>query len=250
LPFIDRHTLAVISIIGTSLDLLGAMYLAYDLLGGDHGPLRTLTRAVTYGTIFGTGFGLALGPVFGLTAGLAHGITLAWEYSRASRRQPDPGFWVDTAMSAIRGCGYAVGTSYLYGARFGLTFGVLSTAGQALAYRIGIRPSAAYKPSVLPHLNRFLLLTAANRTVGYAIAGYLSSLVAQHREHAVAVGLTTGLVIGVVSALAGPLTPFIEWTADHMPARRMGAFGVGLILVGFLLQSVQYWLVLLDIGVR
>ena len=58
---IDRHTLALLSIIGTSLDMLGAMYLAYDLLGGEHGPLRTLTRAVTYGTLFGVGFGLASG---------------------------------------------------------------------------------------------------------------------------------------------------------------------------------------------
>jgi hypothetical protein len=250
LPFIDRHTLAVVGIIGNALDLLGALYLAYDLLGGDHGPLRTLTRAVTYGTIFGTGFGLALGPVFGLAAGLAHGITLAWEYSRASRHEPDPGFRVDLAMCAIRGCGYAVGASYVFGAWFGVTFGVLSTVGQGIFYRLGVRPSVAYKPSVRPHLTRFLLLAAANRTVGYAIAGYLSSLVAQHREHAVAVGLKAGLAIGVVTALAGPLTPFVEWTADHMPARRMGAFGVGLILIGFLLQSVQYWLVLLDIGVR
>jgi hypothetical protein len=62
----DKHTLALISIIGSSLDVLGAMYLAYDLLGGEHGPLRTLTRAVTYGALFGTGYGLALGPVFGL----------------------------------------------------------------------------------------------------------------------------------------------------------------------------------------
>ncbi len=250
MPFIDRHTLAVVGITGNSLDLLGALYLAYDLLGGDRGPLRTLTRAVTYGTIFGTGFGLALGPVVGLAAGLAHGITLAWEYSRASRQEPDPGFGVDAAMSAIRGCGYAVGTSYVFGARFGVTFGMLSTVGQMLAYRIGIRPSVAYKPSVRPHLNRFLLLAAANRTVGYAIAGYLSSLVAHNQEHAIAVGLKAGLGIGIVTAMAGPLTPFVEWTADHMPARRMGAIGVGLILTGFLLQSVQYWLVLLDIGVR
>ena len=48
---IDKHTIALISIIGCSLDLLGAMYLAYDLLGGEHGPLRTLTRAVTYGGV-------------------------------------------------------------------------------------------------------------------------------------------------------------------------------------------------------
>ena len=62
---IDKHTLALISIVGSSLDVLGALYLAYDLLGGEHGPLRTLTRAVTYGLLFGIGYGLGLGPVFG-----------------------------------------------------------------------------------------------------------------------------------------------------------------------------------------
>ncbi len=36
---IDKHTIALISIIGCSLDLMGAMYLAYDLLGGEHGPV-------------------------------------------------------------------------------------------------------------------------------------------------------------------------------------------------------------------
>src|SRR5882724_4944210 len=161
----DKHALALISIIGTSLDVLGALYLAYDLLGGEHGPLRTLTRAVTYGTLFGTGYGLALGPIFGLASGVAHGITLAWEYSRASRHEPDPGFWVDTAMSAIRGCGFAVGAWYVFGARFGVTFGVLSTAGQMLAYRLGIRPSIAYKASVRTHLTRFMMLAAVNRAV-------------------------------------------------------------------------------------
>src|ERR1700689_1887928 len=135
---IDKHTLALISIIGSSLDVLGALYLAYDLLGGEHGPLRTLTRAVTYGILFGTGYGLALGPVFGLASGLAHGLTLSWEYSRASRHEPEPGFWVDTAMSAIRGCGFALGAAYSFGPPFGIALGVLSTLGQAVAYRIGI----------------------------------------------------------------------------------------------------------------
>jgi hypothetical protein len=36
----DRHALAIVSIIGSSLDVLGSLYLAYDLLGGEHGPLR------------------------------------------------------------------------------------------------------------------------------------------------------------------------------------------------------------------
>lgn len=90
---IDRHALAVVSITGSSLDVLGSLYLAYDLLGGEHGPLRTLTRAVTYGLLFGLGFGDALGPVFGLVSGAAHGVTLAWELSRTARHGPKPGFW-------------------------------------------------------------------------------------------------------------------------------------------------------------
>src|SRR6201987_4687262 len=112
---VDRHTLALISIIGSSLDVLGALYLAYDLLGGEHGPLRTLTRAVTYGILFGCGYGLALGPVFGVVSGLAHGITLAWEYSPAARHEPPASIWVDSAMSAIRGCGFGLGAGYLFG---------------------------------------------------------------------------------------------------------------------------------------
>ena len=246
----DKYTLALIGTVGTSLDVLGTLYLAYDLLGGEHGPLRTLTRAVTYGALFGAGYGLALGPVFGLVSGVAHGITLAWEFSRASRRRPEPGFWMDTAMSAIRGCGFALGAAYLYGAAFGTAFGLLSTAGQAIAYQLGIRPTADYKSAARPRITRFQLLAAANRTVGYAVTGYVSSLVAQQREHAIAVGLKVGLVIGVVTVIFGACTPFIEQIADTVPERRMGVFGVALILMGFTLQSVQYWVTLFDMSAR
>ena len=129
--------------------MLGALYLAYDLLGGEHGPLRTLTRAVTYGALFGTGYGLALGPVFGLVSGRG-----ARHHSRLGVFARFPacaaaGFWLDTAMSAIRGCGFALGASYLFGARFGITFGVLSAAGQAIAYRIGIRPTSTINPPLV-----------------------------------------------------------------------------------------------------
>jgi hypothetical protein len=241
---LDKHTLALISIVGSSLDVLGALYLAYDLLGGEHGPLRTLTRVVTYGALFGTGYGLFLGPVFGLACGLAHGLTFGWELSRASRHA-SPGFWLDSAMSAIRAFGFALGATYLFGAQFGIAFGALSAVGQMIAYRIGIRPDVGYKPATRPRFTRFVMLAALNRTVGYTVAGYVSSLVAHRQDVAIALGLKTGLAIGVVTATIGPCTPFIEWTVDHLPQRRMGVFGVSLILIGFTLQSVQYWTTLL-----
>jgi hypothetical protein len=247
---IDKHTLALISIVGSSLDVLGALYLAYDLLGGEHGPLRTLTRGVTYGALFGAGYGFALGPVFGLASGVAHGTTLAWEFSRASKGRPKSGFWFDTAMSALRGAGFALGAAYLYGWRFGATFGALSTVGQALAYRAGIRPTIDYQPAARPRFTKLHFLAVLNRTVGYAAAGYISALIGHHRANALSVGLRTGLVIGVVTAIAIPFTPFIEWGADHVPEKRMGVFGIGLILIGFALQSVQYWLALFDVSIR
>ena len=207
----DKHTLAVLSIVGCSLDVLGTLYLAYDLLGGEHGPLRTLTRGVTYGVLFGTGFGLGLGVVFGIVSGAAHGITLAWEFSRASKQKPRPGFWYDTTMSAIRGGGFGLGSAYLYGATFGATFGVLSTVGQVVAYRAGLRPTIDYRPATRPRLTKHQFLATVNRTFGYGIAGYISAVVAQQRWIAVTVGVKDGLLIGAVTAVVITCTPFIEW---------------------------------------
>jgi len=246
---IGKPTLALVSIVGNSCDLLGTLYLAYDLLGGEHGPLRTLTRAVTYGALFGTGYGLAFGPVFGLASGAAHGITLAWEGSRASKHEPNPGFWYDTAMSAIRGAGFGLGAAYLYGGAFGATFGALSTLGQACAYRAGIRPSMDYQPAPRPRLTKHQSLAVVIRTVGYVLAGYISATAASQRADALSIGMRIGLVVGVVTAIASVCMSFIEWIADHVPERRMGVIGVSLILTGFALQSVQYWMALLDVSI-
>jgi len=81
----DHHTVAIVSISGSCLDVLGSLYLAYDLLGGRHGPLRLLTWAVTYSIVFGIGYGVGLGLVFGLAAGIATGVTISVELSRAAR---------------------------------------------------------------------------------------------------------------------------------------------------------------------
>src|SRR5277367_6422950 len=102
----NHHTIAVVSIVGTCLDVLGSLYLAYDLLGGQHGPLRLLTRAVTYSIVFSVGYGLGLGLFFGLAAGIATGITISIELNRAARGMKHYSLPWEGLFSAIRGLAF------------------------------------------------------------------------------------------------------------------------------------------------
>jgi hypothetical protein len=246
----DRHTIALISIIGISLDLMGGMYLAYDLLGGKHGPLRLLTRVVTYGLFFGVGMGLPLGLVFGLSAGVTLGITFAHEFVRASEgKSPAPWQYV-VLWSTIRAVGFGIGAASVAGNAIGIWFGVMSGLGQIVAYRIGFAPTEDFQPDNRLKVYRLQMLAALNRTVGYGIAGSLSGLLAHHGAEGVKFGLKAGLTIGAISAILSALVPYIEWRIDNLPARMLGAIGAGLVVLGFVLQSLQYWITLLNIPVQ
>src|SRR5215469_4651631 len=112
----DHHTLAAVSMTGSCLDVMGSLYLAYDLLGGQHGPLRLLTRAVTYSIVFGIGYG------FGLAAGITTGVTLSIELSRAARGLRHYSLPWEALFSALRGLGFAAGIYRDLGVRFALAF--------------------------------------------------------------------------------------------------------------------------------
>jgi hypothetical protein len=108
-----------------------------------------------------------------------------------------------------------------------------------------------YAPAPRPRITRRQVLSTLNRTVGFGtLAGLLCVWVAHRPEVALSFGLRMGITIGVVTTVLALLTPVVEWAADKIPERRMGFYGVVLILIGFGLQSVQYWLSLLDIPVR
>ncbi len=246
----DHHTLAAVSITGTGLDVLGSLYLAYDLLGGQHGPLRLLTRAVTYSIIFGIGYGIGLGLFFGLAAGIATGVTISLELNRAARGLDHYSLPWEGLFAAIRAFGFGAGLYRILGLRFAIAFAVLITAGQILAYSRGMRPAIDYAPSRRSRLTRRQIWGTVERTVGYIATALVCSAFVHHVDHAwwfaIRVGLVTGLVTGVVQTAI----PYIEYFADNLPQRRLGAFGIALILCGFTLQSVQYWLALFDVHLR
>jgi hypothetical protein len=243
----DHHTVAAISIVGCSLDVLGSLYLAYDLLGGQHGPLRLLTRVVTYAIVFGIGYGLGLGLFFGIVAGLATGLTLAIEFSRAARGEDHYPLPYEALFSAIRGAAFAIALYPATGLRFAIAFGLLATAGQTVAYIRGMRPAVDYAARLGPRISARQFQGTIIRTFGNLAAALICSSLVHHLEHPWYFAIRLGLVVGLVTGIGITITPYIEYYADHLPERRLGAFGIGLILCGFTLQSLQYWLALFDI---
>jgi hypothetical protein len=244
---VDHHTVAVVSLAGTCLDVLGSLYLAYDLLGGQHGPLRLLTRAVTYSVVFGIGYGLGLGPFFGVAAGVATGITLSIEFNRAAQGLEHYSLPWEGLFSAIRGFGFGAGLYRILGFGFAIAFAILITAGQVFAYSRGMRPAMDYEASRRPRLTRRQFWGTVVRTVGYMVTALICSAFVHHVDHAWTFAIRVGLVTGVVTGVGATINPFIEYYADNLPERRLGVFGIGLMLCGFALQSLQYWLALFDV---
>ena len=243
----DHHTVALVSITGTCLDVLGSLYLAYDLLGGQHGPLRLLTRAVTYSVVFGIGYGLGLGLFFGLSPGIATGITLAIELNRAARGLDHYSLPWEGLFSAIRGLAFGAGLYRILGFGFAIAFAILITVGQVLAYSRGMRPALDYEASRRPRLTRRHFWGIVVRTVGYMVTALICSAFIHHVDHAWSFAIRVGLVTGIVTGVGVTFNPYIEYYADNLPERRLGAFGIALIFCGFALQSLQYWLSLLDV---
>ncbi|HLJ59386.1 MAG TPA: hypothetical protein VKZ50_06625 [bacterium] len=249
---IDHHVLAAISLGGVVLDFIGGLYLAYDLLGGKRGPLRALTRAATYSLLFGLGYGLPLGPVYGLVAGAGLGLALGLEFwvarTAPGRQMPLPAL---LGFAILRG-GTAQGlaSALTFNARFGTAFGLLSIVGLALTYILGFSPSREYQPDVRPRLTRRRLVATCVRGLVIGAAGALAGAVTHEGARGTTFGLEIGLVVATVGAVVATISPYIEWWADALPTRRLGVFGAVLLLLGFALQSVQYWAALLDVRIR
>jgi hypothetical protein len=183
----DHHTVAAVSIAGSCLDVLGSLYLAYDLLGGQHGPLRLLTRAVTYAVVFGIGYGLGLGAFFGFASGITVGLTMSIELNRVAGGRDHYSLAWEALFSAIRAIGVGVGLYRIVGLEFASVFALLITLGQVLGYSRGISPTMDYVASRRPRLSRRQFWGTIVRTFGYFVTALICSALVHHVDWSFAI---------------------------------------------------------------
>src|SRR4029077_20551076 len=195
------------------------------------------------------GYGIGLGFFFGVVSGVATGGTLAIELNRAARQEGQYSLAWEAFFSAVRAAGFAAGLYPIVGLRFAVAFGMLITGGQVIAYSRGMRPSLGYEAARRPRLSRRQFWGTVVRTVGYSTAALVCGVFAQHLEHPWRFAVRVGVVTGLVTAVGIIVNPYIEYYADRLPKRALGVLGIALILCGFALQSVQYWVELLDVKV-
>jgi len=240
------------NLIGMGIGAVGGLYLAYDLLGGKHGPLRTIARATGYALFFFVGYASVIGIRYACVGAVGLGLILAVEFSLAAKTaNPSvaPRYRV-VVFALARGVVLGLAGMTVGGITFGAAFGLLSGAILAAQYLLGFAPTDDYKMHNKPRVSGHNLLASLLRAVGVTIAGTLSGLLTSSGNNWLSLGLRLGLGAGVVSSLVGVLSPAVEWRVDRIPERILGVFGLVLMFVGLLFQSVESVLELLDISVR
>ncbi len=246
-----QHWDAWCNLIGSLLGLLGGFFLAYDIIGGENGPLAGMTRSVTYMVIFGFGYTASLGLRFGLIACLGMGVLLGTEFYLASRRpkaarnkpQPRP------VVLAI-GIGRSFFVSLAFGAITDLKVALLLFPLQSIL--ISALNLWGFAPAdIRIHSSR--LMDQYHRIFWASLTRGLSSWFACYlAEQGVGENFVTigppwrfGLAIGGTSLLVGFFAPWVEYWVERMSQRWLAAIGVFLIILGFLLQALPNWVVLL-----
>lgn len=244
---VAQRVVAEAALAGMGLDLIGGFYLAYDLLGGKHGPLRTLARTAGYIALFFIGYFVLLGLWYALIASIGMGILLITEFGVASQSKDKPsGRIVPIVFGLLRGLVIGLAASTIAGFRFAAAFGLISGAGLVALSLARYSPADDYELKANLHVSRRKLQATVWRAVIIAAAGVIAALLPTSNTHSIVLGIKLGVAAGTVNALVTTFSPLIEWWIGSIPERRLGVAGLGLILIRMLLQSFQYWIVLLN----
>ena len=156
----------------------------------------------------------------------------------------------EIGLALLRGFFLGAGAAWAFAIDFGLLFGLLTVTALLLAYWLGFSPSHEFESLKRPHLSRRRLLGAFVLSILLALAAVLANWIKRVSAQPLDSGLRYGLVVGLLGLLFGTLSGFTEWYTDNLPERRLGLLGICLIICGVIIQSVQYWVSLLDVPLR
>jgi hypothetical protein len=225
---------------GCVMDALGGLYLAYDLLGGDRGPLRMLTRVATYSVLLILIYTVIFGPRVGLITGMGLGTALGLQLSYYRLYGKELDLKSLFLLSILRALSIAGGVSIAVNWHLGIAYGLLSMSFFMTLYRLRLTPAAFYKIDKRPQFDRQKLKIVLVLGVGSTVGGVLAWLITGRPLIELEFALKLGLTVGLSVACAATLSPMIEYWADQLPERQMGVIGIVLFLVGFAIQSMPY----------
>ncbi len=241
----EPHFSAQLTLLGMACDVVGGIYLAYDLLGGEKGPLNTFFRLVNYSVLAVAIFCVSLGPKFALPAGIGIGAAFGLHLENASRGNKDT-IWFLAKLGIIRAIGIGTGVFINGFAQLAWIMALVVFVFSCVLPKFGISPAAVYQNDKKPQLKKKQLYIAA--TLG-GIAMVVSLLGAglTHQSAVAEFGIRMGLTFACTTLIVTTLSPVIEWYADNLPPKTFGFIGAILFVVGFSIQALPSVAVMYDI---
>jgi hypothetical protein len=231
---------------GLALDTLGGLYLAYDLLGGERGVLRVATKCITYGVMFMIMYWILLGRWFGLAGAFAYGPLMAIQHGGELRSPRD--FVRMFLFAALRSFSLGAAGWLAVDPRFGIAFALLGTIALTISYATTGFAGIDVSEWVAPRVDAEALIKGFARGLAFGAAAILSALLLKEPQD-IWFGAWVGIVTGISTSLFIIFSPSVGWWADHLPARRLGAYGAMLVVIGSAIQALQYLLPLIGVTI-
>jgi hypothetical protein len=233
----DNHLAAVITVIGMTCDVLGGLYLAYDLLGGENGPLARLTKIVNYSVLMILLFLFPMGLKFSLIVGAAFGTALGLHFDRIGKNIPDTNKFL-LGVAALRAIATGIAVTLNATPVLAIVIAVAVFAMSYLLPKFRISPVAVYQSAKKPQLN-FKQLIIAGVLAGTAIAvGVFGASITGGDKSTIHFAVTFGITFGMAVMVVTTVSPLVEWYSDHLPPKSFGTAGIILFIRGFIIQAI------------
>ncbi|MBS1993832.1 MAG: hypothetical protein JSS86_00300 [Cyanobacteria bacterium SZAS LIN-2] len=240
---LDNFSSAALSMIGMTFDSIGGLYLAYDLLGGERGPLSKLTRVATYSLMAFSFYAFTFNFRFALICGIGMGSIFGVQLDAVGAgKEPDKKFLVSIALGRMIVMG--LGSSTVLSPTAAVILGVGAFCGSLASSKLKVSPEYWYEASNKPTFRVKRVAIGLLLGTFITLITWLGESISGTRD-ALALALRFGFVIGIGTGLIATFSPFVEWYADNLPPKRMGYIGAVMFLIGFFIQSLPSLIVLL-----